>query len=124
MEVRESQDRIGRAQGYGREGDSEELLGPGGGRSGRLRTAEQLAKRKEERKRYQFEAEASDDAEEDELDDNLDEIGDLAKRLKALGSAMNQELITQNTRIDGLEQKTVGLDGRLFRNTERLRKIK
>ncbi|KAJ3814510.1 protein transporter SEC9 [Lentinula aff. lateritia] len=122
MRVRETQDRIGRAQGYGRSNGDEELLGTGA--SGRYRSAEQLAARKEQRKRFQFEATASDDELEDELDDNLDEIGDMTKRLKALGMTMNQELESQNKHIDNIEQKAVGLDARLFRNTERLKKIK
>ncbi|KAJ4486189.1 protein transporter SEC9 [Lentinula aciculospora] len=122
MRVRETQDRIGRAQGYGRGSGDEELLGTGAG--GRYRSADQLAARKEQRKRFQFEATASDDELEDELDDNLDEIGDMTKRLKALGMTMNQELESQNKHIDNIEQKAVGLDARLFRNTERLKKIK
>jgi len=37
---------------------------------------------------------------------------------------MGQELNQQNTRIGRIEQKTVGLDDRLGRNTERFKKIK
>lgn len=92
MRVRETQDRIGRVQADGRGGDnSEELLGSGASGRGRYKSAEQLATRKEQKKRYQFEATGSDDELEDELDDNLDEISDMTKRLKALGSAMNAE---------------------------------
>ncbi|KAJ3787972.1 protein transporter SEC9 [Lentinula aff. detonsa] len=122
MRVRETQDRIGRAQGYGRDNGDEELLGTRAG--SRYRSAEQLSARKEQRKRFQFEATASDDELEDELDDNLDEISDMTKRLKALGMTMNQELESQNKHIDNIEQKAVNLDGRLFRNTERLKRIK
>ena len=57
---------------------------------------------------------------EDELDDNLDEISEMTKRLKALGSAMGQELDTQNSRIDRIEGKTVNLDQKIFTNTERV----
>ncbi|KAF7310939.1 Protein transport protein [Mycena chlorophos] len=122
METRESYNRIGRAQTYGRDGDDGrgELMGG----SGRFRSDAQNAARKEQRKRYQFEATASDDELEDEIDDNLDEIGDAAKRLKALGLAMGQELDTQIQRIDRLDQKTVNLDNRINRNTERLKKVK
>ncbi|KAL0951144.1 hypothetical protein HGRIS_007879 [Hohenbuehelia grisea] len=116
MEIRETQNRIGRAATYGRGDDGEG--------SGRFRSADQQAARKEQRKRYQFEATASDDEAEDELDNNLDEISDMTKRLKALGSAMGQELDNQNSRIERIEGKTVGLDGRIFRNTERLKRIK
>ncbi|KAJ7070997.1 protein transporter SEC9 [Mycena amicta] len=123
VETRESQNRIGRAQTYGRDGDGrDELMGGGG--SGRFRSDAQNAARKEQRKRYQFEATASDDEVEDEIEDNLDEIGDAAKRLKALGLAMGQELDTQIQRIDRIDQKTVNLDGRINRNTDLLKKVK
>lgn len=111
IEVRESQNRIGRAGGVD---DGEGI----GGRRGMTET--QLAMRKEQRKRYQFEETASDDELEDELDDNLSEIGDVAKRLKNLGMAMGQELDQQNSRIDRLGDKAGGLDQRLFSTTERV----
>lgn len=116
MDIRESQNRIGRAATYGRVEEEEELIG---GRS-RMKSAEQLAAQKEQRKRYQFEANASDDELEDELDDNLDEISDMTKRLKALGMTMGEELDKQNGRIKRIEDKTVGLDQRIFSNTERV----
>jgi len=115
MDIRDSQNRLGRAQTYGRN-DDEELLG--GGSKGL--TAVQLAARREQRKRYQFESNASDDELEDELDGNLDEISDMTKRLKALGTAMGGELDMQNQRIDRIDGKAVALDGNIFRNTERV----
>jgi hypothetical protein len=111
MDIRETQDRLGRAATYGRESEG----------SGRFKTSTQLAARKEQRKRYQFEADEEDDRLEDEIDDNLDEISAMTNRLKALGSAMGQELDNQNARIGRIEDKTVGLDNRIFRNTERVR---
>lgn len=114
MEVRETQNRLGMATSYGHHQD-EELLG---GR--RNKTATQLNARKEQRKRYQFEATASDDELEDELDDNLDEVSDAVKRLKALGMTMGQELDSQNDRITRIDGKTAGLDNRIHRNTERV----
>ena len=117
MDIRDSQARIGQAQTYGRGRDGEELVGG----SGRFKTAEQLSSRKEQRKRYQFEATASDDEIEDELDDNLGEISEATKRLKALGLAMGSELDNQNARIDRIEGKTVNLDSKIFANTERVR---
>jgi hypothetical protein len=120
MDIRDTQNRIGRAATYGRGEDDEELIG---GR-GRMKSSEQLGARKEQRKRYQFEANASDDEIEDELDDNLDEISDMTKRLKALGTTMGDELDKQNGRIQRIEEKTVGLDQRIFNNTERLKRIK
>jgi len=115
MDIRDSQNRLGRAQTYGRN-DDEELLG--GGSKGL--TAVQLAARREQRKRYQFESNASDDELEDELDGNLDEISDMTKRLKALGTAMGGELDMQNQRIDRIDGKAVALDSNIFRNTERV----
>ncbi|KDR85023.1 hypothetical protein GALMADRAFT_83319 [Galerina marginata CBS 339.88] len=120
MDIRDTQNRLGKAATYGRDDDGEELIG---GRN-RMRTAEQLATRKDQRKRYQFDANASDDEIEDELDDNLDEISDMTKRLKALGMTMGDELDKQNGRIKRIEEKTVGLDNRIFNNTERLKRIK
>jgi hypothetical protein len=101
----------------GGEADSEELLG---GRS-RMRTAEQFSTRTEQRKRYQFEANASDDEMEDDLDDGLDEISKMTKKLKALGMAMGDELDHQNRWIDGITGKTDSLDQRLQMNTDRVR---
>ena len=122
MDIRETQNRLGRAATYGRGYEDEDDITSGGvgGGSGRYKTEAQLAARKEQRKRYQFEATASDDEMEDELDDNLDEISEMTKRLKALGSAMGQELDTQNSRIDRIEGKTVNLDQKIFTNTERV----
>ena len=116
-DIRETQNRLGRAATYGRGGDDDGEEGIGRGRS---KTEQQLADRKERRKPYQFEATGSDDEMEDELDDNLDEIGDATKTLKALSMAMGQELNVQNSRIGRIEEKTVNLDNRVFRNTERV----
>lgn len=121
QDIRDTQNRLGRATTYGRQ-DEESLISSGG--SGRLQTEEQLATRKEQRKRYQFEAGASDDEMEDELDDNLNEISAITKSLKALGTAMGQELDQQNSRLVTIEQKTTTLDNNVFRNTERLKRIK
>jgi protein transport protein SEC9 len=124
LDIRESQSRIGRAQTYGRgggDGDDDEEEGIDSYGSGRFKPPVDQAKRKEERKRYQFESTGSDDELEDELDDNLGEIGDVAKRLKALGTAMGQELDNQNNRLDVLDGKTGNLDEKLFKGTRRVR---
>ncbi|KAH0838318.1 hypothetical protein J3R83DRAFT_6596 [Lanmaoa asiatica] len=125
MDIRDTQNRLGRAATYGQQ-DEDERIQTGVGESGssRFRTAEQLAARKEQRKRYQFEAGGSDDEIEDELDDNLDEISKVTKSLKALGTAMGQELDTQNKRLDVIADKATNLDNGVFRQTERLKKIK
>ncbi|KAJ3548402.1 hypothetical protein NM688_g5304 [Phlebia brevispora] len=115
LDIRDTQNRLGRASTYGQRDDV------GGG--GRMLTSAQANARKEQRKRYQFDATASDDEIEDELDDNLNEISDMTKRLKALGTAMGEELDKQNERIGRIAEKTDGLDNRLFRNTQRLNRI-
>jgi len=120
MDIRETQNRLGQASTYVQQEEGIGV-GPNGRRS---KTAAQQSLQKEQRKRYQFEATASDDELEDELDDNLDEISDVTKRLKTLGTAMGQELDQQNGRIERIEEKTVSLDNRVFRNTERLKRIK
>ncbi|KAI0825165.1 hypothetical protein BC628DRAFT_1419524 [Trametes gibbosa] len=119
-DIRETQDRLGRAATYGMRGDEEGI----GGGSGRFRTQAELQVRKNQRARYQFDADEEDDKLEDELDDNLDEILDVTKRLKALGMGMSSELDTQNIRITRITDKTGGLDNDLYRNTARLNKIK
>ncbi|KAI0348038.1 hypothetical protein BDW22DRAFT_1365434 [Trametopsis cervina] len=125
MDVRETQNRLGRATTYGRRDDEDGADGEGIGGSGRrVKTGAEQAIRKEQRKRFQFDATQSDDELEDELDDNLGEIHDMTKRLKALGSAMGDELDKQNQRIGRITEKTDGLDNRLFRNTQKLNKIK
>ncbi|KAI0001995.1 hypothetical protein BJV77DRAFT_1141997 [Russula vinacea] len=119
-DIRETQNRLGQASRYGQRDEGIEL----GSNGKQPRTGAQQALQREQRKRYQFEATASDDELEDELDENLDGISDVAKRLKALGTAMGQELDNQNNRIERIEEKTVSLDNRVFRNTEKLKRIK
>lgn len=122
MDIRDTQNRLGRAVTYGQQ-DEDEGIQTGAGRfdSSKFQTTEQLAARKEQRKRYQFEAGAEDDELEDELDDNLDEISRVTKSLKALGTAMGQELDTQNKRLDVIADKATSLDNGVFRQTERVR---
>lgn len=113
LDIRETQERVGRAVTYGRSDEAD-------GIAGRYRTEAQLGARKEQRKRFQFDATASDDELEDELDDNLNEISDMTKRLKALGTSMGQELDKQNERIGRITEKTDNLDNRIFRNTKKV----
>lgn len=122
MDIRDTQNRLGRATTYGEQDEPGRIQTDAGGfGSSRFRTQEQLAARKEQRKRYQFEAAASDDELEDELDDNLDEISKVTKSLKALGTAMGQELDVQNKRLDVIADKATSLDNGVFRQTERVR---
>lgn len=121
MDVRETQNRLGRAATYGQEGeDTEGIMGDGGSGRRRYKTEQQLADQAEQKKRFQFDATASDDEMEDELVDNLDEIGMATKTLKTLAAAMGQEVEAQNKRIDRIDEKTGILDRDLFRNTERV----
>ncbi|KAI0793477.1 hypothetical protein C8Q75DRAFT_750295 [Abortiporus biennis] len=115
-DIRETQDRLGRGMTYGRRDEQEGM--------GRYKTEAELSIRKEQRKRFQFEATASDDEMEDELDDNLGEISEMTKRLNALGTTMGQELDRQNERIGRITEKTDNLDNRIFRNTKKLERIK
>lgn len=122
MDIRDTQNRLGQAVTYGQQdGDEGIQTSTGGFGNSRFRTAEQLGARKEQRKRYQFEAGASDDEVEDELDDNLDEISKVTKSLKALGTTMGQELDIQNKRLDVIADKATSLDNGVFRQTERVR---
>jgi hypothetical protein len=119
LQVRESHHL--RARAFGTDNDDEESITPP---RNRLRSPEQEAQKKEQRKRFQFEATASDDELEDELDDNLDEVWEVTKRLKKIGTAMGQELDAQNSRITKIEEKTVKLDNQLYKNTERVSSLK
>lgn len=75
----------------------------------------------EQRKRYQFDATASDDELEDEVDNNLDEIYDMTVRLGNMGREMQGELTRQTEYIDVIDGKTGHLDDRIRSNTERVR---
>jgi len=79
---------------------------------------------KEQRKRYQFDATASDDEIEDEMDDNLDEIKEVTERLKGMADGMGKEIDRQKVYINVIEEKTSKLDDRIRTNTERLKRIK
>lgn len=120
MDIRDTQNRLGRAATYGEQDDPERIQTDGSGFGSSRRTAEQLTARKEQRKRYQFEAGGSDDELEDELDDNLDDISRVTKSLKALGTAMGQELDAQNKRLDVIADKTTSLDNGVFTQTQRV----
>lgn len=69
----------------------------GGGRFGNKPVSAEDARKNKlaQRSRYQFEAGESDDELEQELEDNLDEIGDLSTRLNHLGRAMGTEIDEQ-----------------------------
>jgi hypothetical protein len=58
------------------------------------------------RGRYQFEADEEDEQMEQELDENLNEIGDLSKRLNLLARAAGDEVRSQNVKLNQLSEKT------------------
>jgi len=80
--------------------------------------------KQEARKKFQFEATASDDELEDELDENLDETYEVTKRLKNLATAMGDEVSGQNSRLTRVTDKTENLEFAVMKNTERLKRIK
>lgn len=118
IDIRDTQNRVGKAVTYGQGGQEEGLVGGPGG--GRYKTESEQNVRKEQRKRFQFEASHSDDELEDEMDDNLNEISDMTKRLKALGTSMGQEIESQNGRIDRITSKATDADVQMYKNTERV----
>ena len=100
VQQRYEEEREGRAQAMIEVRGTRNRLEEAGGAgsrfgNGKERSPADLANCKEQRQRYQFEATESDEEIEDELDDNLDEIGSVAERLKALGSAMGEEIDEQ-----------------------------
>ena len=120
-DVRESKNRLGQATSYGvRQGEGEDEFGEENIGRRRIRSPEEQRNRQESRKRYQFEKTASDDELEDEMDDNLDEIGDAAKRLKAIAMAAGEELDRQSDRIDNIATKTGKLNNRVDSTTDRV----
>lgn len=97
----------------------------GGGRFGGPKKPEDAQKnRLAQRGRYQFEATESDDDLEQELEDNLDEIGQLSGRLNQLGRAMGTEIDEQNSRIQRISEKANKLDTRVYGSTQKLERIK
>ncbi|CAK9779875.1 hypothetical protein CC85DRAFT_286209 [Cutaneotrichosporon oleaginosum] len=113
LAMKDMQDTRSRLHSAARQGAGGRALEPG-----------QQARRAAERKRYQFEATASDDELEDELAENLDETHQIASRLKGLASAMGTEVDKQNQRIGRITDKTDNLEIKVQLNTDRLKAIK
>ncbi|CEP19806.1 hypothetical protein [Parasitella parasitica] len=70
-----------------------------------------------DRNRYQFEADQEDDAIEDEIDGNLDLLGDATARLKAMATAMNDELDSQNKQLNKVNKKVDPINAKLMSTT-------
>lgn len=97
----------------------------GGAANDRTYTDRSLADdRRQQRQRFQFDATASDDELEDELDENLNEMLDISTRLKNISTAMGSEVGQQNKRIGKITDKTDDLNVKIGFNTDRLRMIK
>ncbi|KAF9155834.1 Protein transport protein S9 plasma membrane t-SNARE [Linnemannia schmuckeri] len=76
-----------------------------------------------ERSAYGFENTAEDDAQENEIDQNLDAMGGYLARLKTSALTMNQEVNRQNERMTHITSKTDNLHGSVTHNTALLQKI-
>ncbi|KAF9291341.1 Meiosis-specific subunit of the t-SNARE complex [Linnemannia elongata] len=76
-----------------------------------------------ERSAYAFENTAEDDAQENEIDQNLDAMGGYLARLKTSAMTMNQEVNRQNERMTHITSKTDNLHGSVTHNTALLQKI-
>lgn len=77
-----------------------------------------------ERERYQFEADAEDDAIEDEIDSNMDALAAATGRLKNMALTMNGELESQNNFLSNTDKKVAPLAERIATTTYRINKIK
>ncbi|KAF3911157.1 hypothetical protein AA313_de0208646 [Arthrobotrys entomopaga] len=77
-----------------------------------------------EKAKFQFEADAEDDAMEEEIDDNLHQLGGAIGRLNLLAKATGQEVDRQNEILKRLDKKTDVIDTQLQKNTHRMDKIK
>jgi hypothetical protein len=127
IDERHAMERVDRAKALADVSDTRSRLGaaanPNPGTIRQPLPGEQKAK-KEARARYQFDATASDDELEEELDQNLDETYEVTKRLKNLASAMGDEVAGQNQRLTRVTDKTENLEFAVMKNTERLKRIK
>ena len=54
------------------------------------------------------------------MDENLDEISQLARRLKGLASAAGEEIDQQNSRLTNISGKVDTLDTKIYTNTARV----
>ncbi|CCH60225.1 hypothetical protein TBLA_0C04250 [Henningerozyma blattae CBS 6284] len=78
----------------------------------------------ERNQKFQFENDDEDDAMEIEIDRNLEQIGQISKRLKKLAVAAGQELDDQQGRLNSIEEDTDNLDIDINLNTHKLASIR
>lgn len=89
-----------------------------------LKYKREMARESEERRRMQFEADSEDEAVEDEIDANLEGISQAAGRLKNLSVSMNEEIDSQNRRLDRITDQTDNLDVDIHLSAARLTTIR
>ncbi|KAI8986997.1 hypothetical protein BDB01DRAFT_719995 [Pilobolus umbonatus] len=77
-----------------------------------------------DRNKYQFEADAEDDAMEDEIDQNLDLLGDVTSKLKAMSVNMSEELNSQNKQLNKINKKVDPINEKLMSTTFTLNSTK
>jgi len=124
--LRDAGRRAGTYDASGDRGNADEDgEGLRGGYARRNLTQTQVDQRKVDRKRHQVgDPSASDDELEDELDNNMDEIYEMTKRLKDIATMQGEELRAQMPLIERLEDKAVNEEARISRNTRKLERIK
>ncbi|CCJ29090.1 unnamed protein product [Pneumocystis jirovecii] len=70
-----------------------------------------------------FEPDEEDDEIESEINQNLFQLGNIASQLKAIATATQEEIISQNARLDRISEKGHKLDAEIHINAERLKRI-
>ncbi|GMK56750.1 hypothetical protein CspeluHIS016_0305900 [Cutaneotrichosporon spelunceum] len=126
IQERHAMERSDRLQAMKDMQDTRERLHSAARQGGGVRGQEpgRQTQRAAERKRFQFEATASDDELEDEISENFDEMHGISTRLKTLATAMGTEVDRQNQRIGRITDKTDNLEIKVQLNTDRLKSIK
>ncbi|XBW36093.1 hypothetical protein QEN19_001669 [Hanseniaspora menglaensis] len=75
-------------------------------------------------KKFAFEGDEEDEDLEVEIDQNLNDIGAISKRLKNIALSQSEEVKKQSRRLNEIENDTDDLDIKLYWNTKRLQDIK
>ncbi|EMR11739.1 hypothetical protein PNEG_00173 [Pneumocystis murina B123] len=73
--------------------------------------------------RYRFEPDEEDNELENEIDQNLTQLGNITAQLKAIATATQEEILSQNNRLDRISDKGHKLNAEIHVNAERLRRI-
>ncbi|KAG4303532.1 hypothetical protein PCANB_000172 [Pneumocystis canis] len=72
---------------------------------------------------YRFEPDEEDDEIENEIDQNLIQLGNITAQLKAIANATQEEIMSQNNRLDRISEKGHKLNAEIHINAERLKRI-